>query len=30
MKDVYIIGAYTTNFVKWPGKTFKQLAKEVF
>lgn len=30
MNCVYIIGAYSTKFGKWPEKTFKQLTKEAF
>jgi acetyl-CoA acetyltransferase len=26
--EAYIIGAYSTEFGKWPGKTFKDLTRE--
>ncbi len=30
MKNVYIIGAFSTQFKKWPEKTFKELTKDAF
>lgn len=30
MRSVYIIGTYTTQFKKWPEKTFKDLVKDAY
>jgi len=30
MQDVYVIGAYSTRFQKWPDKTFKDLSREAY
>lgn len=30
MKDVYLIGAYSTQFKKWPDKSFKELTRDVY
>ena len=30
MTDVYVIGAYSTQFKKWPEKTFKDLTREAY
>ncbi len=30
MRDVYVIGAYTTAFKKHPGKCFADLARESY
>lgn len=30
MNKVYVIGTYTTQFKKWPEKTFKDLTKEAY
>ncbi|HLJ48037.1 MAG TPA: thiolase family protein [Bryobacteraceae bacterium] len=29
-RDVFVIGAFSTEFRKWPGKSFKQLSAEAF
>ena len=30
MRDVYIVGAYTTVFKKHPGMSFQDLAREAY
>ena len=30
MNDVYIIGSYSTQFKRWPDKTYRDLAREVY
>jgi acetyl-CoA acetyltransferase len=30
MRDVYIIGSYSTQFKKWPEKTFKDLTRDAY
>jgi len=30
MRDVYVIGSYSTQFKKWPEKTFKQMMREAY
>jgi acetyl-CoA acetyltransferase len=30
MRDVYIVGAYSTTFKKWPEKTFKDLTEDAY
>jgi len=30
MRDVYIIGAYSTQFKKWPDRSFKQLTRDAY
>jgi len=30
LRDVYIIGAYSTQFKKWPEKSFKDLTKDAY
>ena len=30
MKNVYVIGSYTTQFRKWPEKNFKELTREAY
>ncbi|GAI33664.1 unnamed protein product, partial [marine sediment metagenome] len=30
MRNVYIIGAYTTQFKKWSDRSFKDLTREVY
>lgn len=30
MRNAYIIGSYTTQFKKWPEKTFKELTREAY
>ncbi|MCB2188094.1 MAG: thiolase family protein [Deltaproteobacteria bacterium] len=30
MRDVYVIGAYTSQFKKWPDKSFKDLTREAY
>jgi len=30
MRDVYIIGAYSTQFKKWPDRSFKELTRDAY
>src|SRR5262245_21111167 len=30
MRNVYVIGAFSTPFKKWPEKSFKQLTREAY
>lgn len=30
MRDVYVIGAYSTQFKKWPDRSFKDLTREAY
>ena len=30
MRDVYLIGVYSTQFKKWPDRTFKDLTREAY
>ena len=30
MRDVYVVGAYTTTFKKHPGMSFHDLAREAY
>ncbi len=30
MRDVYVIGSYSTQFKKWPEKTFKDLTRDAY
>ncbi len=30
MKDVYIIGSYSTQLKKWPEKSFKDLTRDAY
>ena len=30
MKEVYIIGSYSTQFKKWPDKSFKELTRDAY
>jgi len=30
MSNIYIVGAYTTQFKKWPERSFKDLTREAY
>ena len=30
MNDAYIIGSYSTQFKRWPDKTYRDLARDVY